>query len=548
MKAGESYFRRPKVDREREILGWWYYEVETDHFDAWVTHCLPHLLILHDIDGNVSYWVHVTTDKVTPTRQGCKILVPKHQTIDQENADALLAVAAQQRAAPALEGTAFPASAESIAPDRRLRHALIAPRLIAPHPNAGYGKVIDSVEGLALLTQGRFSDLEEFAEEHPDVPRPETANVSSDWTWRFVGAIRNWARTDSVHQLNEVYASAPTTEAKAASGVFLACTLGRTEQHLSALTALDDLLSEDDLPPIDHGWALVQRSRIRAETGEVPGAREDAVAAQRSFLGDADDVTVSALASAAAWLLFETASFEDQDVAELLTASDTAVSWWRSGTISSALTATESARYRSWAEDSSVSLYTVEPGAWGLFAAELSADIAGEQSRWRAASALRARNRLMSASTSREEVSELVEGLDALRRSGDNRSLTLAMDRLHSVGPLRALSETVNTIPLSSWTYTTALSNFEALAVAGDLMDEQRASQLLIRSIQLLNGDSGDLLARAQHTFHVPIYTLKAVIGLLPAVAKPMHEVVARLRLCHETVDSLRLADAGWIV
>lgn len=532
VKAGKSYFRKPHLGGKKEVLGWWYYEAGTKHFDAWVTHCLPHLLILHDIDKNVSYWVHVTTDTVTSTHQGCKILVPAHQTIDQQHAEDLLSVASEQRAAPALEGTAFSAAAESIAPARRLRYALVAPRLVAPHPNVGYDRVIDSVEGVALLTEGRFRDLKQFANKHPDVPNPESASANSDWTWRFVAAIWNWALTDSVHQLSEVFASALTTDAKAASGVFLACTLGRKEQHASALTALDNLLSEDCLPPIDHGWVLVQRSRIKAETGDVSGARDDAVAAQRFFVGDADDITVSALASAAAWVLFETASFEDRDLAKLLTASDTAVSWWRSGTISSALSATEFSRYRSWAkdsEDSSVSFHTEEPGARGLFAAELSADITGEQGRWRAASTLRARNRLMSASTSCKEVSELVEGVDALRRSGDNQSLKLAIDRFHSVGPLRALSTAVNKIPLRNWTYTTALNNFEALAIAGDLMDEQPASQLLMRSIQLLNGNSGDLLAGTQHTFHVPTYTLKAVIGLLPTATKTMHAEVVHL-------------------
>ena len=124
---------------------------------------------------------------------------------------------------------------------------------------------------------------------------------------------------------------------------------------------------------------------------------------------------------------------------------------------------------------------------------------------------------------------EIVEGLDALRRSGDYQSLTLAMARFRSVGPLRALSTAVNKIPLRNWTHTPALSNFKALAVSGDLMDEQPASQLLMLSIQLLNGDSGDLLAGTQHTFHVPTFTLEAVIGLLPAATKTTHAEVARL-------------------
>ena len=529
VKAGDSYFKKPAFDESKKIVGWWYYEADTNHFDAWVKHGLPHLLILHNIEKSVSYWVHVTPDAVKSTGTGCRIMVPANQTIDQPHADNLLAVASQQRAAPDLEGTAFPATAQNIPLANRLRFAFVAPRLIAPHPNAGYAKAIAPVEGLALLAQGRFRDLKRFAREYQSVPNPANANASSDWTWRFVAGIWDWAHTGSVHQLRDVFDSATPAHARAASGVFLTCMLGRTEQHTLALTALDDLIGDDSLGPIDHGWVLVQRSRIRVETGDVSGARGDAVAAQRCFRADADDITVSALASAAAWLLFDTASFEDRDIAKLLKASDTVVSWWRSGTISSALTATEFSRFRSWAEDSSVTLVTEERGAWDLFAAELSADIAGEQSRWRAASAMRARNRLMCATTSGDEYRDLVEGLDALRRIGDSRSFKLAMVHCQSVGPIKALAAAVNKIPLRGWTHTTAVTNFEALAEAGDLMDEQPASRLIIRSIEYVSGIIGELLPRAQHTFVVPVYALEAVIGLLPTAAKTTHAEVARL-------------------
>jgi hypothetical protein len=43
---------------------------------------------------------------------------------------------------------------------------------------------------------------------------------------------------------------------------------------------------------------LVQRARVRADVGDVLGARRDAVDAQRQFSGDEDDPTVSALVAA----------------------------------------------------------------------------------------------------------------------------------------------------------------------------------------------------------------------------------------------------------
>jgi hypothetical protein len=79
---------------------------------------------------------------VESTGQGAKILVPVGQTIDAEHLDDLLAVAASDKPVIGLEGTPWAASASNIAPGRRLRHALLVPRRVAPHRNTGFGTVI----------------------------------------------------------------------------------------------------------------------------------------------------------------------------------------------------------------------------------------------------------------------------------------------------------------------------------------------------------------------------------------------------------------------
>jgi Domain of unknown function (DUF4365) len=49
VKAGPSYFAQPAHTEDGSLLGWWYYEEDAGHFDDWVTHGLPHLLVLHDL-------------------------------------------------------------------------------------------------------------------------------------------------------------------------------------------------------------------------------------------------------------------------------------------------------------------------------------------------------------------------------------------------------------------------------------------------------------------------------------------------------------------
>jgi hypothetical protein len=131
------YFRERVRDGNGELRGWWYRDDDRRHVDAWVSHALPHLIVLHNLDTRTSYWAHVTPETVVAAGQGAKVLVPKADTIDDQHRDALLGVAASTRPAVTWERSAW-VGAASLAPRDLLRHALVVPRLIAPHPNAGY--------------------------------------------------------------------------------------------------------------------------------------------------------------------------------------------------------------------------------------------------------------------------------------------------------------------------------------------------------------------------------------------------------------------------
>ena len=548
VKTGRSYFRRPGRSSDGDVEGWWYREDDVEHFEDWVTHGLPHLVVLCDLDENKAYWVHVA-EAVESTGRGCKILVPRNQTIDRGQVDALLAVAAKQKAAPALEGTLLWAGGGDVAPGRRLRCALVAPRLLAPHPNASYSETIDAFAGVALAAQGRFKDLKRFSEEHPSVPDLEDPAPGCDWVWLLMAAIWQWASTGSPEPLRSVFESAPDSRRAAASGVLLACALGRLEKPEAALEILDGLIDGDELQPVDYGWVLVQRSRIRAEVGDTSRARADAAAAQRDFSASVDDVTVSALAAAAAWQLFMTArpiwyvpAAARQDMtgdepdpdetqrafAGMISASDTAVSWWRSQMIAAALDLAERKWFEQWAGISPPRMAgTGGSESAELFAAELSSDVTAEHSRWCAISALRARQRLMNASDWGEETAELVEGLDALRRSGDHRFLRLAVTHLRDVGPLEAVAAAVRKVPRNGWTHTSACTNLEMLAHAGDLLDEPAASDLVVSSLQLADGYPADFTQRVRPDFNVRLYALRAVRGLLAAASPDAHRATA---------------------
>ncbi len=532
VKTGSTCFNKPKTGDEGALIGWWYAEPKTHHFDYWSAHSVPHLLVLHNLDSNTSYWVHVTASSIDSTGNGCKILVPATQTIDADHRDDLMAVAYQQRPVYELEGSAIEGEARDISPGQQLRHALVAPRLIAPHRNFGYQDEIDAVQAVALLAQGRFRDLKRFANEHQSVPDPESTDPRPDWTWQFVSAIWDWAMTDSHEQLSATFDSAFDNRTKVASGIFLSCALQRMEQYAEALDVLNSLVAIDRLEPADHGWVLVQRARTRAEIGDVDGCRADATTAKDCLEPIRGDLTVSVFVSAASSQLIATREPQDltgSDFRGLTTAADHTVSWWRSLTILWALSESVDSRFKSWADNRATVLFGEDREARYLFSAELMADLAGEHSAWRAIATLGARQKLVRAVASDDEQELLTEGLNALRRSGDNQSLRAALSHLHRVGPIESVAAAVKMVPQIGWTHTTAASNFEALAQAGDLLDEQTATEFLIWSARVAAGDSAVFRKTVRPAFVLEHHALKAVTRLLPAASAHGHTELASL-------------------
>lgn len=360
VKADKSKFRRPKkVDGQ--VVGWWYYEPTKKHFDYWAEHGAPVLLVLHDMRDGESYWVHVTRKAILPTGKGAKILVPRNQTISGQCKDLLLRIADRHIAGLALEGTILSDGLEGIPRERRLRYALAVPRLASPHPQTALENPIDAYEAVALLAQGRFRELYEIADQHDEVPQVDAVPTDADWGWQAVGAIWNWLDKNTPDGLKMVYATAPDQCSATASGVLLACALWRQECHERAIALLDDLIGRDHADSLDRAWALVQRGRFHADCGEFGPAQADVSTAQQLLPlvrddGDISALMASALAAGAARtsnVLVSTRRFREgvedaesteawvarlqQAYLDLLKASDTAASWWRSQDVALAL-------------------------------------------------------------------------------------------------------------------------------------------------------------------------------------------------------------------
>jgi Domain of unknown function (DUF4365) len=315
VKSGASWFRE-KYREDGAVKGWWFRDKDGSHLNAWAAFPLPHLLILHDPDTKKTHWVRVTPDQVISTGKGAKILVPAANTVDEAHRGDLLAVARTVSDNVDWQGSAWTLG-RAIAADDLLRHALIVPRLIAPHPNSGTEKPVGPAEVLALAAQARLRDLHRFSEVYAEVPSADEMLASPDWSWRLAGALIASLTGQSADALRQVARETPDAPVRSAATVAAVTALVADGHASVALDLVDEALAQDDAAPVDHAWLTAQRARLLLELGDGDLARAAAVSVQPIRQKAPTDVTAAAIAGSAAILLFNSSDWQGQQLGEL---------------------------------------------------------------------------------------------------------------------------------------------------------------------------------------------------------------------------------------
>ncbi|RTL69426.1 MAG: DUF4365 domain-containing protein [Pseudonocardiaceae bacterium] len=540
VKTGPSFFEGcEELDADGSVSGWWYYEENAEHFDDWVTHGLPHLLVLHDLETRKSYWVHVTAPSLTITGEGAKIFVPAEQTIDEQNLDALIEVASTQKHGIAYEGSLWRAAAAEIPPARRLRTAMITPRLVAPHRNAGFASAISPEEAIALLVQCRVRDLVEFSKRHRKVPSFEDAPKHRDWRWRFYGALSAAVLRGDYSGLEECIKQTNKYERKSAAIVALACWLMQAEKFDECVALLKKF--PDRAGPIDHSWTLMQLARAQAEIGEVSAARENAAVALQG-VADAtrDDPTASAVRSAAASLLFYTADFRDENLAEVLSTSDHAAAWWRTQAQYHGLADHIGRSFRREMNDQSRRYGFEEVSHNQLYAATLTSAFSGDHGSWSNAIRLLAQNTLVLKLDSAAS-NEIADAIGDLRRVGSRSELVLAVKHAWAWKPSEVLRRALEDFAGVGWSHSSASSSLALLQHAGDLAVEDQADKFAEDLLSIIE-DPTWFVDRVSPNFLVAKYVLDAARGLVASCTSAVQNKVANLLASLPPVSDTMLA------
>jgi hypothetical protein len=275
--AKSKYLKEPKREHGK-IVGWWYREsLPEDHFDYWIKHSIPHIIVLHDLKSGKSYWAHVTKDAIIRTKLGTKILVPRSQQINAAAVGQLLDVAISQRGSKSTwEGSSWPDIA-ALGPEDRIRYALLTPRLMAKRHTPRVRSDQNPCEAIAMLVQTRFLELDggrEIAEHLPGIEPPpflsaDEARVAGEWEWNLYGDLHRYLHDGDPDIFQPLIEAVPLNSAQRAAAVVL-CTAtlverGRVTEALDL--SADELSRAPMLDPVNFGWIEVQHARCLLEVG-----------------------------------------------------------------------------------------------------------------------------------------------------------------------------------------------------------------------------------------------------------------------------------------
>ena len=518
VKAGPSAFTRPVTDASGQPTGWWF-AVDGEHADGWLAHSLPHLLVLQDLLTRTSHWVHITSDTVQRTGKNAKIFVPAHQTVDLGHFDALLAVATSQRPALAWEGSAWTGAPQVPAADR-LRWALLLPRLVAPHPNAALSADLTPEQGVAMATLVRLDDL--TGQRHGRLGKiPSLADMPSSpqWRWRLVAALHDYLHHGQPEGLRDLAGTANEPADSVAAAVVASAALLEAGRPDEAAALLETRLAADTASPVDQAWLRAQLARSRAELGQLEHARALALEVQGIGGLFPHDATATAVAGAAAHLVFLVSDFGDLDIPTVISASDSTAAWWRTQVLAWGLNAEASQHYRAW----SGQLPT--DGGWSdLRAASLIAGHTADHAGWRSASSLTARHRLLRATPS-TDAALVSNALDTLRLAGDDDHLQRGINKIALDGPAAAAVAVLDQLDLTRSTHTSSRADLAALTTAGDVAPSSAADRHLRDLLEMI-ADTEGFEARLRPPYLIYPAVLNAVGALLEAAGEDARQAV----------------------
>jgi hypothetical protein len=472
VKNEKRYFTEKARARalRRESPGW-YYRAEQDDVTYWRDHAVPHILVLYDRDTGAAYWAHVAPESVTWTAKAARVWVPAVQQLTSDSLGDLLRVATTRRRPSAWTGSLWD-DASSVVPTIRLRYALLAPRIVAPHLNRRI-ESLSAEEAIASLVLGRYDELADGRGFHT-LPKPEE-RPSSSFLWQLFDGLHQYLNRAELLPLHDVVSREGLLPFQTAAAVaLLATALAEQGDYREALDRLDAVALDDLTDPLDRAWIETHRARCLLELGDAEHCRETALRAAAVAAFHPDDPTALALQAASLNLVFTVADRER--AVDMIRANDSVPIWWRAQQRAWALSGQFKITFDIWAGAQDGDAATEREGWWYLRSLALLAGLAGDHTAWRTAASQLAQLGLIT-SHATVTADDYAATLRALRLSGDTKSLKLVVDKIQMDGPLEALTAACTDLDLSRSTWTSREADLELAQAAAEFMTDETAER-----------------------------------------------------------------------
>jgi hypothetical protein len=485
VKTGDSYFSSPLKDGG-EVKGWWFTE-NREHFEYWLNHSIPHIIVLRDQEKRKSYWVHVTDDNVK--NRGLKwpkVLVPANQVVEESQNDALREVACSQLPKPSWTNSILSASSK-ISVEDRLRYALIVPRLIAPNLNVEsvrHNALTSGISGAQALALSMLGNLErtERLQYLPDYSLKRSILSASDtkeFGWIAAKVVDSYIKNQDFGNLKTLQDKAGTPEERIVAtmittvGLF---ELGDAEKVASVIrqelgligegyTETDSYQSEKNIRPVDVAWLQAQLARALLEIGEYESAFICALRAKQVGYEFPSDPTALAIAGTSSVTAFQSAPWSEHnnyDYDVTLKAYDNEAIWWRSEIFSLGLSVYLENQFidrmKSVVSGHASDGYVDENSGKYLRSAALICSFSGDQNGWREVNKQTA-YALFATAESVVDAKLALEVLESAQRAGDVKNAKLFADYLLSSGISKNpefLNSVYSKVDLAKSTRTTA--------------------------------------------------------------------------------------------
>ncbi|WP_281170714.1 DUF4365 domain-containing protein [Nakamurella lactea] len=323
IKSGLSFFEW-SGSTDEDGSGWWFYEKEGDaHFGLWSLSSIPYILVLYNPQTTDAHWVHVSETRIVNTNsvQGKKIFVPGKNLLNADAIDQIIEIAKASYLRNPYQGTIWRTSDLTVQESIRYRVALIAPRLIAPHPNQGRLKPQDPCAAIGIVLTG-FSHYLQGEQPDDDLPH------GTGWGWMFYDAFAAWMAGEGVRGIKAALFASEMPSQRAAAAVLLVAALVDDDRPNDALDALRsvDLLG---MTETDICWLRAHETQLLYDLGCERDAKDLAVVWLNRARRIAGDITLEPIIASLTSTVFRLSDWEGQDVKTLIQSRDNLSAWWR---------------------------------------------------------------------------------------------------------------------------------------------------------------------------------------------------------------------------